>query len=99
MKNQDKKDIAPTIFSGSTTMIGVCITVITLFIVTKNELNTYLDEVLSLDAFLFIMSAFISYLSLRWNNHRHLEIAADIFFFTGMLIMVFAGMLLVFLHF
>jgi len=96
MNNQSKKNIAPIIFNGSTTMIGVCMTVITLLIVTRKDQGTYIDEFLSLDALLFITSAFISYMSLRWNNHKNLELAADIIFFAGMLFMVLAGLFLVF---
>lgn len=61
-------------------MIGVCIRVITLLTVTRKDQGTYIDELLSLYSTLFIASAFISHMSLRLNNHRHLELAADIFF-------------------
>ncbi len=97
MNNRNKRNISPIIFNGSTTMIGVCITVISLFIITKKDAGTYMDEVLSIDALFFIISAFISYLSLRWDNHAYLELAADIIFFTGMLVMAATGIFIVFL--
>lgn len=96
MFRTDKRNISPIIFTGSTTMIGVCLTVISLFIVTKNNTSTYMDEVLSLDTLFFIISAFVSYLSLRWDNHKYLELLADILFFSGMLVMVLAGILIAF---
>jgi hypothetical protein len=100
MDKQSKmnREIAHHIFSGSTTMIGVCITVITLFLIIKNRYTTYADGILAIDAFFFIISAFISYLSLRRNNNRKLELFADIFFFTGMLIMVIVGIMIVYIE-
>lgn len=98
MENQSNKsrDIANSIFSGSTTMIGVCITVIALFRVMKISINTYADEVLGVDTFLFILSALLSYLTLRNNQLIRTERWADGIFFTGMLIMVVVGLIIVF---
>ena len=95
-ENQTNREIAHHIFTGSTTMIGVCLTVITLFTITKSLISTYADEILGIDAFVFIISSFISYASLRENNNKRLEWVADIIFFIGMFIMVFIGLLIVF---
>jgi hypothetical protein len=95
-QNERTREIAHHIFTGSTTMIGVCITVITLFLLIKSRYTTYADEILAIDAFLFIISAFISYMSLRRNNNRKLELIADMFFFTGMLVMVIVGIIIVY---
>ncbi len=92
------RNIANHIFTGSTTMIGVCITVISLFVITKSNITSIADEIIGIDAFLFIISAFISYMSLRYNNHRKLEWIADICFFTGMLVMVIVGFIIVFIE-
>jgi len=96
-KNEENREIAHHIFSGSTTMTGVCLTVITLLSITKSSLTTYADEILGINTILFIVSSFISYCSLRKNNEKRLEWAADIIFFIGMTIMVFASFLIVFL--
>ena len=98
MENQNRKsrDIAHSIFSGSTTMIGVCITVIALFRVVKISMKTYADEVLGVDTLLFIVSALLSYLTLRNNQLSRTERWADGIFFTGMLIMVIVGIIIVF---
>ena len=77
-------------------MIGVCITVIALFRVVKFNMETYADEVLGVDTFLFILSALLSYLTLRNNTLYRTERWADIVFFTGMLIMVIVGVIIVF---
>ena len=95
-QNARARDIAHYIFSGSTTMIGVCITVITLFLIMGDRKKTFADEILAVDTLFFIISAFIAYLSLRRNNNKKLELFADIFFFAGMLIMVVVGILIVY---
>jgi len=92
----EQRRIAEHIFTGSTTMIGVCLTVITLFSIIKTGITTYADEILGINALIFIISAFISYSSLRKNNEPIREWIADIIFFIGMAIMVLAGILIVF---
>jgi multisubunit Na+/H+ antiporter MnhF subunit len=95
-EERKSRDIAHSIFSGSTTMIGVCITVIALFRVLKISGQTYADEVLGIDTFLFILSGLLSYLTLRNNDLNQTERWADILFFTGMVIMVIVGLIIVF---
>jgi hypothetical protein len=96
MQNDKNRDIAHHIFTGSIAMVGVCLTVITLFKISEFGIKTYADEFLGVDAFLFIISSFISYLSLRNYNHKKLEWIADIMFFIGMLGMVIVGLFIVF---
>ena len=98
MENKDHKsrDIAHSIFSGSTTMTGVCITVIALFRVMKIAGQSYADEILGINTFIFILSTLLSYLTLRNNNLRHTEKWADILFFAGMVVMVIVGLIIVF---
>ena len=98
MENQNRKsrDVAHSVFSGSTTMIGVCITVIALFRVVKMSGQTYADELLGIDTLLFILSALLAYLTLRNNRLTRTERWADGLFFTGMLIMVIVGLIIVF---
>ena len=88
------KEIAPHIFSGATTMIGVCITVIALFHGLKVNMQTYADELLSIDNFIFITSALLSYSAMRKENSK-LEWWADRLFFAGMLIMLVVGFIIV----
>jgi uncharacterized membrane protein SirB2 len=89
-------DIAHHIFSVSATMTGVCLTVITLFKVMNAGAATLVDEILAINAFIFIVSCFVSYLSLRDNNNKRMELIADAVFFIGMLIMATAGLLIVY---
>lgn len=92
----EHREIAHFIFSGSTTMIGVCITIITLFKVMKAGLNTYADELFGIDTFFFIFAAFFSYLTLRNNKRRYLEKFADILFFGAMIVLIIGGIMIVF---
>jgi hypothetical protein len=85
------------IFTVSATMIAVCLTIITIFKVTNVDLMTMADDVLGLDAFIFIISCLMSYVSLRHRNNKTLELIADISFFIGMIIMVIAGAMVIFL--
>jgi hypothetical protein len=89
--------IGEHIFNGSIAMVGVCLTVIALFSIGKSNVTTYADKILAINAFVFIISSLVSYLSLRSEgaSHLHLERYADILFFIGMIIMVFAGLLIV----
>lgn len=89
------KDIAHHIFNGSIAMVGVCLTIVTLFKITDFGMKTLADELLGADSFVFIIAAFISYLSLRKSNNKKLEWIADILFFSGMLVMVIIGLFLV----
>lgn len=88
--NQQEKnrDIAHHILNGSTTMIGVCITVIALFRVMKTNMQTYADELLGIDTLLFTISALFSYASLRKNKNELPEKIADFFFLLGMLLVL-----------
>ncbi len=97
MKPADKnREIAHHIFTGSTTMVGVCITVITLFRVMKTSMQTYADEILAINTFIFIASSLFSYASLRKENNRVMERIADVLFFTGLLVMPLVGLIIIF---
>jgi len=97
MKNQpsDNREIAHHVLSGSTTMIGVCITVITLFRVLKASMSTYADELLGIDNFIFIAAALFAYSALRKDNNARLEWWADRLFFVGMIVMLIVGLMIV----
>ena len=92
----NSKEIAHYVFSGSTTMIGVCITVISLFRIMKLGKETYADEILGIDTFLFILSCFLSYLTLRNEKNKRLERIADFLFFAGLSILLLVGLMIVF---
>lgn len=97
MQGKDKKkNIADHVFNGSITMSGICVTIIALFRVMKIGIITYADEILSLNTFIFLASAMLSYLSLRNENNNIYETIADTLFFIGMLSMLIVGIIIVF---
>lgn len=89
------RQIAHHIFAGSIAMMGVCITVIALFSVLKVSLKTWADELLAVNNFIFIAAALLSYSAMRKDAYSRLEYWADRLFFTGMIIMVIVGIMIV----
>lgn len=93
--SRDNRQIAQHVFTGATTMIGVCITVIALFHGLKINMESYADELLGVDNFIFITSALCAYSAMRKEDNARLEYWADRLFFTGMIIMLLVGVLIV----
>ena len=96
MNNNRKKTVAEHIFTGSTTMAGVSVTIIALFRVMKTGLGTYADEILAANTCIFLASAVLSYMALRKENYNTIETIVDILFFTGMIVMMFVGIIIVY---
>mgnify|MGYP006910061883 CR=1 FL=1 len=94
-KWRNNNEIAQHIFSGSTTMIGVCITVISLFRIMKIGKETLVDEILGIDTLIFIFACFLSYLCLRNSELKHIENIADFLFFVGLLLLLIVGFIIV----
>ncbi|PSB28787.1 hypothetical protein [Chlorogloea sp. CCALA 695] len=93
-QSQSQKELSYEILPASSTMIGVCVTVITLVKITNFATKTYAEELLAFDAFLFISAGFLSYISISRTNNIKIELIADISFLLGMFIMVIVGVLL-----
>jgi len=84
-----QRDLSEHIFSVSAGMVGVCITVIGLFrIVSRSaHVDSAADNLLSIDALVFLASCFLAYLALRARsarNKRRFERAADYLFLAGL---------------
>lgn len=83
------------IFSVASGLIGVCLTGIGLLHVanTVRKLSTLADELLAVDATLFLgccLTAFLSFRIARPVIQRRLRQSADLLFFLGLLLMVAA---------
>lgn len=91
---QQKEALSYYILVTASTMIGVCLTVITIFKVTNFHLKTYADELLGVDTLLFIFSSFLSYISIRQGYNRKIEFIADNLFIAAMSLMVIVGILI-----
>lgn len=95
MSGNDEREhnVTVAIFSVSAAMVGVCLTGIGLLRVVNSMrgLNTLADELLAVDAVLFLsccLVAFLSFRSRRATLQQRLRKIADGLFFVGLLLMV-----------
>lgn len=88
-----EQDICIHIFTVSSAMVGVCLTVIGLIrvVITLGNADTLADDFLAADALLFLVSCLLSYWALRSRTVRRmyrLEKIADVIFIVAMIGMV-----------
>jgi len=88
-----EQDICIHIFTVSSAMVGVCLTVIGLIrvVITLGRADTLADDLLAGDALLFLISCLLSYCALRSRSVRRmhrLEKIADGIFILAMIGMV-----------
>jgi hypothetical protein len=88
-----EEDICIHIFTVSSAMVGVCLTVIGLIrvVITLGRADTLADDLLACDALLFLVSCLLSYSALRSRSARRMhriERTADAIFITAMILMV-----------
>ena len=85
-----KSEISYHILPVSATMVGVCMTVISLMqLAPKNRLALFADELLAVDGLLFLISTIMSYWTIRPSpSSRAIELWADRLFLVGMILMV-----------
>src|SRR6059036_776672 len=86
-------DICIHIFTVSSAMVGVCLTVIGLIrvVITLGRADTLADDLLAGDALLFLISCLLSYWALRSRTLRRMhriEKIADAIFIVAMIGMV-----------
>ena len=83
-----ERDIAGHIFTTSSVMMGLCLTIISLMDGRNSKhLTTIVDDIVVVDALFFLTSCLVSYAALRSRHmkHRHtVETIADIIFLIGM---------------
>lgn len=87
-----EKDISIHIFTASATMVGVCLTVIGVFklIFQVKSITTWADDLIFIDAMLFLSSCGLAYWALRTRSikRRHLtEKIADLIFLGALTLM------------
>jgi len=85
-----EQDICIHIFTVSSAMVGVCLTVIGLIrvVITLGNADTLADDLLAGDALLFLVSCLLSYWALRSRTLRRmhrLEKIADAIFIIAMI--------------
>jgi uncharacterized membrane protein YqjE len=87
-----EEDICIHIFTVSSAMVGVCLTVIGLIrvVITLGKADTLADDLLASDALLFLTSCLLSYAALRvrsFQRRHRIERAADGIFIVAMVVM------------
>jgi cytochrome c oxidase assembly factor CtaG len=87
-----EEDICIHIFTVSSAMVGVCLTVIGLIrvVITLGQVDTIADDLLAGDAFLFLVACLLSYWGLRTRSVRRMhkvERLADGIFILAMILM------------
>jgi len=90
--------LADHILPSSATMIGVCMTVISVaHLIPKNSISKHVHEMLAFDSLLFLGSAMLSYFSIRRPMvAERFERMADVIFLLGLALMVVVGFVIAF---
>ena len=91
-KTKLEEDICIHIFTVSSAMVGVCLTVIGLIrvVITLGKADTVADDLLATDALLFLTSCLLSYAAMRARSFRRMHLierAADGIFIVAMVVM------------
>ena len=87
-----REDLRVHVFSVSAAMVGVCLTVIGIIrmVIAASRVGSLADDILSVDALLFLVSCFLAYGALRSSTAKmtqRLENAADYVFIPAMAMM------------
>ena len=86
------------ILPASATMIGVCMTVLTIgHLGPRGDLRMLVDKMLAIDALVFLVSALLSFMSMR-SRHvgRRYETHAETVFIAGLGLLALGAMVLAF---
>lgn len=80
------KDLSTHILPTSATMVGVCMTVLSLgHLARGGETRLVIDKLLAVDALMFLSSAVLSYISMRSRRGRsRYESRAELLFVAGL---------------
>ena len=98
---QRAEGICLHIFTTSAALVGVCLTVLGVFraMVPVRELRSLGDDLLAMDALVFLVSCFVAYIALRTPlraRRERLERVADVLFLAGLSLMTLVCILLVY---
>lgn len=92
IKDYTETDLTIHIFSVSAALVGVCLTVIGLFVISHrlSHVRSFGEKLLAVDALTFLFSCLLSYFSLqmrRKQRQHKLERLAEEIFFLGLVLM------------
>jgi len=90
--------LADHILQSSATMIGVCMTVISVSqLIPRHSVSRHVDEMLAFDGLLFLISTLLSYFSFRHPDRAYrFERSADVIFLIAISLMVLLGFIVAF---
>ena len=94
---RENRDVSRHILPTAATMVGVCVTVISIVRVIEVHaaVSTMIDDLMAVDGLFFLGSALLSYASLRTSRDTTtLERIADGLFLLGLTITVVASFML-----
>lgn len=92
------QNISNHILPAAATMVGVCVTVISLVqLVPKSAISPWVDQLMAIDTLVFLGSAWLSYWTLRHReNVDQYEVVADWMFLSGLTLMGLVSVLVAF---
>ncbi len=94
---QKQETLARHILPTSATMLGVCMTVISIIkLLHMGHSGTLIDKLLGVDSLAYLVSAILSYASMRTDAFAGLEKHADVAFIAGLIGMGVCAFLLSF---
>lgn len=99
VREQLEENICIHIFSASAAMVGVCLTVIGIIrlVIATKSVSTFADDLLALDALMFLAACLIAYSAMRSGKARRMysvERIADYVFISALLVMVVASVVI-----
>ncbi len=86
------------ILPTSATMIGVCMTVLSIgHLAQGGEFRMIVDKLLAVDALVFLISALLSFIAMRAERQgRSLEVRAEMVFTSGLVLLALIAVVLAF---
>lgn len=97
--NKMNRNLSRHILPTSATMVGVCMTVISIIKLANlgRQFSVIIDKLLAADTVLFLFSSVFSYISIRAEKgSERLEKMADVVFLVGLSFMVVSSIILAF---
>ena len=89
--------VSSHILPTSATMVGVCMTVISISKIAHSHAGVIIDRTLAIDSVLFMLSALLSFLSIRYNRPAiRLERWAEILFLVALGLVAVTSLVLAF---
>jgi hypothetical protein len=91
IKLSKNNNLSQHILPSSATMIGVCITALSIIKLARfSGLALWLSHLLALNSLVFLTSGVLSYAAMRSNQSVRLEQYADIVFISGLILLSLA---------